>query len=198
MKSHFQNRELSWIRFNERVLLEATEDEVPDLEKLKFISIFISNLDEFFMVRVGSLHDLSSLKKEVKDNKTGMNAEEQIQAILKSLPKIYEEKDEIFNKVSESLEKSNIRQLKYKNLDKNQKDFVKDFYVKRIDQLVSPQIVDLNHPFPFLENTKLYAIAQLERDKEKVFGIVPVRNTYPKYLVLPGENFEYILSLIHI
>ncbi|MFR4555836.1 MAG: hypothetical protein ACLT39_08745 [Peptoniphilus sp.] len=142
MKSHFQNRELSWIRFNERVLLEATEDEVPDLEKLKFISIFISNLDEFFMVRVGSLHDLSSLKKEVKDNKTGMNAEEQIQAILKSLPKIYEEKDEIFNKVSESLEKSNIRQLKYKNLDKKQKDFVKDFYVKRIDQLVSPQIVD--------------------------------------------------------
>ena len=155
MKSHFQNRELSWIRFNERVLLEATEDEVPDLEKLKFISIFISNLDEFFMVRVGSLHDLSSLKKEVKDNKTGMNAEEQIQAILKSLPKIYEEKDEIFNKVSESLEKSNIRQLKYKELDKKQKDFVKDFYVKRIDQLVSPQIVDLNHPFPFLENTKL-------------------------------------------
>lgn len=193
MKSHFQNRELSWIRFNERVLLEATEDEVPDLEKLKFISIFISNLDEFFMVRVGSLHDLSSLKKEVKDNKTGMNAEEQIQAILKSLPKIYEEKDEIFNKVSESLEKFNIRQLKYKDLDKKQKDFVKDFYVKRIDQLVSPQIVDLNHPFPFLENTKLYAIAQLEKDKEKVFGIVPVRNTYPKYLVLPGENFEYIL-----
>ena len=193
MKSHFQNRELSWIRFNERVLLEATEDEVPYLEKLKFISIFISNLDEFFMVRVGSLHDLSSLKKEVKDNKTGMNAEEQIQAILKSLPKIYEEKDEIFNKVSESLEKSNIRQLKYKDLDKKQKDFVKDFYVKRIDQLVSPQIVDLNHPFPFLENTKLYAIAQLEKDKEKVFGIVPVRNTYPKYLVLPGENFEYIL-----
>ena len=65
--------------------------------------------------------------------------------------------------------------------------------MKRIDQLVSPQIVDLNHPFPFLENTKLYAIAQLEKDKEKVFGIVPVRNTYPKYLVLPGENFEYIL-----
>lgn len=154
MKSHFQNRELSWIRFNERVLLEATEDEVPDLEKLKFISIFISNLDEFFMVRVGSLHDLSSLKKEVKDNKTGMNAEEQIQAILKSLPKIYEEKDEIFNKVSESLEKSSIRQLKYKDLDKKQKDFVKDFYVKRIDQLVSPQIVDLNHPFPFFRKYK--------------------------------------------
>lgn len=193
MKSYFQNRELSWLRFNERVLLEATEKEVPDLEKLKFISIFTSNLDEFFMVRVGSLHDLSSLKKEVKDNKTGMNAEEQIQAILKTLPKIYEEKDEIFNEVSESLEKVNIRNLSYENLDKSQKDFVDDFYINRIDQLVSPQIVDINHPFPFLENTKLYALAHLEKNGEKVFGIVPVRNTYPKYLILPGENFEYIL-----
>ena len=193
MKSYFQNRELSWLRFNERVLLEATEKEVPDLEKLKFISIFISNLDEFFMVRVGSLHDLSSLKKEVKDNKTGMNAEEQIQAILETLPKIYEEKDEIFKEVSESLEKVNIRNLSYENLDKSQKDFVDDFYINRIDQLVSPQIVDINHPFPFLENTKLYAIAHLEKNGEKVFGIVPVRRTYPKYLILPGENFEYIL-----
>ena len=103
MKSYFQNRELSWLRFNERVLLEATEERVPDLEKLKFVSIFVSNLDEFFMVRVGSLHDLSSLKKEVKDNKTGMSAEEQINAILNALPEMYIEKYEIFKNVSESL-----------------------------------------------------------------------------------------------
>lgn len=193
MKSHFQNREISWLIFNERVLLEATEEEVPDLEKLKFISIFVSNLDEFFMVRVGSLHDLSLLKKEVIDNKTGMNAEEQIDAILKSLPEMYREKDEIFKKVSESLEKSSIKKVKYNELDKEQKEFVEDFYLTRIDQLVSPQIVDINHPFPFLENTKLYAFAQLQKNKEKVFGIVPVRKTYLKYLILPGEKLEYIL-----
>ena len=193
MKSYFQNRELSWLRFNERVLLEATEDCVPALEKLKFVSIFVSNLDEFFMVRVGSLHDLSSLKKEVKDNKTGMNAEEQISAILNALPEMYREKDEIFKKVSEELENSNIKKLNYSDLNLEQKKFVEDFYMKRIDQLVSPQIVDINHPFPFLENTKLYAFAHLEKGKEKVFGIVPVRNTYPKYLLLPGENVEYIL-----
>lgn len=193
MKSYFQNRELSWLRFNERVLLEATEDCVPALEKLKFVSIFVSNLDEFFMVRVGSLHDLSSLKKEVKDNKTGMNAEEQISAILNALPEMYREKDEIFKKVSEELENSNIKKLNYSDLNLEQKKFVEDFYMKRIDQLVSPQIVDINHPFPFLENTKLYAFAHLEKGKEKVFGIVPVRNTYPKYLLLPGEKVEYIL-----
>ena len=193
MESYFQNRELSWLRFNERVLLEATEDCVPALEKLKFVSIFVSNLDEFFMVRVGSLHDLSSLKKEVKDNKTGMNAEEQISAILKALPEMYREKDEIFKKVSEELENSNIKKLNYSDLNLEQKKFVEDFYMKRIDQLVSPQIVDINHPFPFLENTKLYAFAHLEKDKEKVFGIIPVRNTYPKYLLLPGEKVEYIL-----
>ena len=161
MKSYFQNRELSWLRFNERVLLEATEERVPDLEKLKFVSIFVSNLDEFFMVRVGSLHDLSFLKKEVKDNKTGMSAEEQINAILNALPEMYREKDEIFKNVSESLEKSKIKKLKYSDLNLEQKKFVEDFYMKRIDQLVSPQIVDLNHPFPFLENTKLYAFAHL-------------------------------------
>ncbi|MBS5946451.1 MAG: polyphosphate kinase 1 [Peptoniphilus harei] len=193
MESYFQNRELSWLRFNERVLLEATEDCVPALEKLKFVSIFVSNLDEFFMVRVGSLHDLSSLKKEVKDNKTGMNAEEQINAILKALPEMYREKDEIFKKVSEELENSNIKKLNYSDLNLEQKKFVEDFYMKRIDQLVSPQIVDINHPFPFLENTKLYAFAHLEKGKEKVFGIIPVRNTYPKYLLLPGEKVEYIL-----
>ena len=193
MKSYFQNRELSWLRFNERVLLEATEDCVPALEKLKFVSIFVSNLDEFFMVRVGSLHDLSSLKKEVKDNKTGMNAEEQISAILNALPEMYREKDEIFKKVSEELENSNIKKLNYSDLNLEQKKFVEDFYMKRIDQLVSPQIVDINHPFPFLENTKLYAFAHLEKGKEKVFGIIPVRNTYPKYLLLPGEKVEYIL-----
>lgn len=192
-KDFFQNREVSWLRFNERVLLEAVEDHVPVFEKLKFVSIFVSNLDEFFMVRIGSLHDLSLLKKEVIDNKTGMNASEQIDAVLEMLPRIYKEKDDIYKSVSKELEDFNIKQLKYKELNDNQKKEVLDFYMEKIDQLVSPQIVDLNHPFPFLENNKLYIFAHLEKDGEKVYGIVPVRFTYPKYLVLNGDHLDYIL-----
>ncbi|MBU5668793.1 polyphosphate kinase 1 [Peptoniphilus sp. MSJ-1] len=192
-KEYFQNREISWLKFNERVLVEAMEEHVPPLERLKFVSIFVSNLDEFFMVRVGSLHDLSQLKKEVVDNKTGMTASEQIDAILAELPAMYRKKDAIYKDVMDHLNEYSIRCLSYEELDNEQKKFVEDFYMKSIDQLVSPQIVDLNHPFPFLENNKLYAFVELEKDKEKVFGIVPVRNTYPDYIMLPGENIEFIL-----
>lgn len=189
----FQNRELSWLRFNERVLEEAVEEHVPLLEKLKFVSIFVSNLDEFFMVRVGSLHDLSLLKKQAKDNKTGMSANEQIDAILNMLPSIYAKKDKIYQNITEDLKKYNIRNLKYEETNSNQREFIDDFYVKNIDQLVSPQIVNLNHPFPFLENNKLYIICHLEKDDNKFFGIVPVRKSYVTYLLLPGPNTDYIL-----
>ena len=189
----FQNRELSWFRFNERVLEEAVEEHVPLLEKLKFVSIFVSNLDEFFMVRVGSLHDLSLLKKEARDNKTGMNANEQINAILEMLPHMYEKKDKIYKEITEKLRNYKIRNLKYEEANEEQKNFIDDFYLKNIDQLVSPQIVDLNHPFPFLENNKLYIICYLEKNGKNVFGIVPVRKSYVTYLLLPGQNTDYIL-----
>lgn len=193
MEKFFQNREVSWLRFNERVLEEAVEDHVPLLEKLKFVSIFVSNLDEFFMVRVGSLHDLSLLKKEARDNKTDMTANEQINAILEMLPPMYAKKDKIYRGITEKLRNYKIRNLKYEEANEEQKNFIDDFYLKNIDQLVSPQIVDLNHPFPFLENNKLYIICYLEKDGKNVFGIVPVRKSYVTYLLLPGQNTDYIL-----
>lgn len=193
MEKFFQNREVSWLRFNERVLEEAVEDHVPLLEKLKFVSIFVSNLDEFFMVRVGSLHDLSLLKKEARDNKTDMTANEQINAILEMLSPMYAKKDKIYKEITEKLRNYKIRKLKYEEANEEQKNFIDDFYLKNIDQLVSPQIVDLNHPFPFLENNKLYIICYLEKNGKNVFGIVPVRKSYVTYLLLPGQNTDYIL-----
>lgn len=193
MNEFMQNREISWLRFNERVLEEAAMDEVPLLEKLKFISIFCSNLDEFFMVRVGSLHDLSLLKKEVLDNKTGMNAKEQIKAVVKILPPMMDKRDTLYNNVIHDLEQYGIFQLKYENLSEEQKKFTETFYLQQMRELLTPQIVDLNHPFPFLENKKLYVLVQLEKDNRQLMGLLPVSSALPPYLILPGDRFDYIL-----
>lgn len=189
---YMQNREISWLRFNERVLEEASEDDVPLLEKLKFISIFTSNLDEFFMIRVGSLHTLASLKKEVIDNKSGMTPKEQIDKILEMLPPMMAERDRLYKKVSDGLKEYDIEEMKYENLNKDQKKFVKNFYNEKIDELVSPQIIDKSHPFPFLENNKRYIIVDLKRNKDRLFGLIPVRNSYPGYLIFPGDRLEYM------
>ena len=187
-----QNREISWLRFNERVLEEAAMDNVPLLEKLKFISIFTSNLDEFFMIRVGSLHALATLKRDVIDNKSGMTPKEQIHAIVKLLPDMIKKKDNLYENVTEALEEYDIYQGSYEKLTEEQKQYVEHFYEDKIDELVSPQIIDWNHPFPFLENHRRYIFLELEQDKKKVFGLIPVRNSYPPYIILPGAHFTYM------
>lgn len=189
-----QNREVSWLRFNERVLDEARMDEVPLLEKMKFISIFGSNLDEFFMVRVGSLHDLSQLKKIVRDNKTGMTPQEQIDTILKMLPAMYEKRDQLYADVTRKLNEYDIHRRFPEDLNKEQANVVKEFYRTKLDELISPQIIDAGHPFPFLENKKLYVVVELDQDGYRTFGLVPIRNSFPKYLMLPGDQTDYILT----
>lgn len=189
---HMQNREISWLRFNERVLEEASMKDVPLLEKLKFISIFTSNLDEFFMIRVGSLHALASLKKDVIDNKTGMTPSEQVDEIMEMLPPMMEKKDILYKEVSKLLEEHGIVNLEFAQLNEDQKKYVKSFYNDKIDELISPQIIDWNHPFPFLENHKNYIFLELERDGHEVFGLIPVRKSYPNYILLPGSDVSYI------
>ncbi|MDO5734637.1 MAG: polyphosphate kinase 1 [Eubacteriales bacterium] len=192
-QTYLQNREISWLRFNERVLEEAEAVEVPLLEKLKFISIFTSNLDEFFMIRVGSLHDLSRLKKTLKDPKTGWTTQEQIDAIVNILPPIYAKRDRIYQRVSQSLAERGIERCQMKKLDKEGKKAVRNFYERDILPLLSPQIIDPQHPFPFLENKKNYLFCEIERDGQELFGLVPLRKSFPRYLILPGVKFRYIL-----
>lgn len=189
-----QNRELSWLRFNERVLDEADRPEVEAYEKLKFISIFTSNLTEFFMVRVGSLTDISRLKKEYRDNKTGMTANEQLYAIMKMLPDMYKKKDKLYRKVSDELKEFGIHSLKVKELSEKQYKYIRKVYNDEFKPLLSPQIINQSHPFPFIENDKLHVILELVEDEDKVYAIVPIRTDFAPYIALPSDEFSYILT----
>lgn len=193
-KKFMQNREISWLRFNERVLEEAADPTVPLLEQLKFISIFTSNLDEFFMIRVGSLHTLASLKKTVVDNKSGWTAEEQITHIMEMLPAMMAKRDALDFQVKEALKEKGIYRLSFEELSKEQKSYARKFFQEKIEESLSPQIVDISHPFPFLENNRLVAVFSLERDGVDNVGFLPISDTYPKYVVFPGEEFSYILT----
>lgn len=191
---YMQNREVAWLHFNDRVLLEAEASEVPLLEKLKFISIFTSNLDEFFMVRVGTLHDLMLMKKNKVDVKSDMTAEQQINTILKMMPALYQKRDTIYQTLLGDLAKKNIRQLSYQHLNLEQKEYADHFYKMSINQLMSPQVIDMSHPLPFLENNQLYILTEMEKEGEQLFGLLPIRGDLQPLLMLPGQKVDFILT----
>lgn len=190
-----QNREISWLRFNERVLDEANDKSVMPLEKLKFISIFVSNLTEFFMVRIGSLTDLSVLKKDFRENKTEMTAQEQIDAVLKMLPPLYKKKDELYRKVTDELKENGVICKNFSELSDEEKKSVDEYFHNDLKPLLSPQIISSSHPFPFLENDTLYIFLTLSNKKKTSFALVPMRNDFPKFFQLQrAKNFSYILT----
>ncbi len=191
-----QNREISWLRFNERVLDEASDKNVPLYERLKFISIFTSNLDEFFMVRVGSLTDLSLLKQPPIDSKTGKTPTEQLNDIFKIVPSLYEKRYKTYCQVEQNFRQHNIYNLNYDELSKKEKDFVKKYYSEFIKPVLSPQIIDFRHPFPHLINNELYIVAQLNnKSKNTLYGIVPVPTMISKTVVFPQSNLlKYMLT----
>lgn len=187
-----QNRELSWLNFNRRVLEEAIDENVPLFERTSFISIFVNNLDEFYMVRVGSLNDISLLKEKTIDNKTGMTIDEQLSAIYEKTAKLFLEKDLIYENVMGKLKKFGVYDLDYKDLSKSDKKKVETYYNNVISPILSPQIIDLRHPFPFIDNKRLYIVYEFKSSDEKQFGLVAVPNSLPEYLILEGENINYI------
>lgn len=187
-----QNRELSWLNFNRRVLEEALDENVPLFERTSFISIFVNNLDEFYMVRVGSLNDISLLKEKTIDNKTGMTVEEQLSAIYEKTAKLFLEKDLIYENVMGKLKKFGVYDLEYKDLSKSDKKKVETYYNSVISPILSPQIIDSRHPFPFIDNKRLYIVYEFKNSDEKQFGLVAVPNSLPEYLILESENINYI------
>lgn len=191
---YMQNRELSWLQFNLRVLEEAEDPETPPMERLRFLSIFTNNLDEFFMVRVGSLWDLASLKTPVVDNKSGLTAKEQLELIYQDMPAIYQRKNEVYAQVMETLSAYGVRSCHYEDLNHAQSKYVKSYYREQLEPTIISQIIDPGHPLPFFDNKKLYAFVALRKSdaKEVKYGIVPISSHYAKYVSLPGDNFDYI------
>ncbi len=190
--SFTQNRELSWLRFNDRVLEEAMDSTVPLLERLKFVAIFTSNLDEFFMIRVGSLHDLDHLTPDSIDRKSSMTAREQLQAIYKAVHPLYRKRESCFFDIANQLKVQGISYLTFHDLAPEDVKFVKQYFKQSIMPILSPQIVDSHHPFPHLQNKVLHVAARLKYKGKETFGCVPVPTALPAVLYLPGSTVRFI------
>lgn len=186
-----QNRELSWLRFNQRVLEESADPSVPVLERMKFVSIFSTNLDEFFMVRVGSLFDLARMTPNDSDNKTGWTPAEQLHHIYRAVPGLLAMKKQIYAAVMEELRHSGVQDVSPEMLDAGDLKQVNRFFKTELLPVLSPILIGPNHPVPHLVNKRLYATALLEGKKgHKAVGIVPMPDSLPPYLLLQdGKRF---------
>ena len=196
MSSIYMNRELSWLKFNERVLEEAENPEVPLCERLTFASIYQSNLDEFFMVRVGSLYDQTLLDKKIRENKTGMTSQEQIDAILKRTKQINKRKEAVYEELMERVAEQGIRILRFNELDEEGAAYLERYFESEIAPLISPTVVGRRQPFPFLRNKEIYAIAVLgSKGKKDRLGIIPcTSNIFGRLIAVPGMQGTYMLA----
>ena len=187
-----QNRELSWLRFNRRVLEEARDETVPLMERMKFVAIFTSNLDEFFMIRVGSLYDMAAVDNKKLDTKSGMTPKQQLEAIYQAVAPLYKERDKTYAEIKKQLKPYGVCGLDFKELEQPEKKYVKKYFKEQILPVLSPQIVDPNHPFPHLLNKEIYVVANLKQGSNTMTGIVPVPQYIPEVLYLPGHDIRYI------
>ena len=196
MSKIYMNRELSWLKFNERVLEEAENPEVPLCERLTFASIYQSNLDEFFMVRVGSLYDQTLLDKKICENKTGMTSQEQIDAILKQTKLINKRKEAVYEELMARVAEQKIRILRFNELDEDGARYLEGYFKSEIAPLISPTVIGRRQPFPFLKNKEIYAVAVLgAKGKKDRLGIIPcTSNIFGRLIAVPGMPGTYMLA----
>ena len=192
----YMNRELSWLKFNERVLEEAENPENPLCERLTFASIYQSNLDEFYMVRVGSLVDQMLLAKDIRENKTNMTPKEQLDAILARTKKLNRKRDVVYEEIMESLEEYGVHMLNFHKIEKEDRNYLERYFEAEVAPVISPSIVGKRQPFPFLRNKEIYAVVVLEtkKGKEKL-GMIPCSSAGIQRLIpVPGKTGTYMLS----
>ena len=192
----YMNRELSWLKFNERVLEEAENERIPLCERLSFASIYQSNLDEFFMVRVGTLIDQKLLSTEVRDNKTEMTPGEQLRAVLTEVEKLNRRKDAVYDELLERLAGYGVKLVDFRKIGNRESEYLEWYFEQEIAPLISPSIVGKRQPFPFLRNREIYAVAVLEKKKGKEkLGIIPCSSgVFPRLIQIPGEEGTYMLA----
>lgn len=193
-QGYTQNREFSWLQFNARVLAEAEDENVPLLERFKFLAIFTSNLDEFFMIRVGSLCDMAAVDKEHTDSKSGLTAKEQLHLIYKAVVPLYARRDAAFSDVDSKLSVIGLRRLTMDSLAPDEQKYIKRYFKDIIAPVLSPQIVDSHHPFPHLEGKVLHIAALLSHKKTERLGLLPVPASLPPVVFLPETPSRYILT----
>ena len=193
-QGYTQNRELSWLQFNARVLAEAEDENVPLLERFKFLAIFTSNLDEFFMIRVGSLCDMAAVDKGHTDSKSGLTAKEQLHLIYKAVEPLYARRDAAFSDVDSKLSAIGLRRLTMDSLAPDEQKYIKRYFKDIIAPVLSPQIVDSHHPFPHLEGKVLHIAALLSHKKTERLGLLPVPASLPPIVFLPETPSRYILT----
>lgn len=202
MKNYTQNRELSWLEFNKRVIEEAMDNTVPVLERLKFLSIYDTNLEEFFMVRIGSLTDLSKLKKQPIDKKSGMSASEQIDACLTKLGPMYEKKDQIYFDLVNDLADVGINIQKFSDLDEKSKDFCQAYFDTKIEPILSFQIIDRVHPLPRLANLSMSVVFDLVKKKSKsskqkeIIGIIYLPERLNRWVMVADRTYVLLEDII--
>ncbi len=190
----YDNRELSWLKFNKRVLEEAVDENNPLCERLSFVSIFKSNLDEFLMVRVGSLD--AGKDSKVRENKTNMTCQEQLDRIIVKEKKLREKKDEIYLRLMYEMEEYGVKELLYKDLNEDEQDSMKIYFENEIQPFISPQVVGKRQPFPFLRNKEIYAVVELRtKSNNTKIGIIPCNNPVIKRMIpVSSDGRRFMLA----
>lgn len=189
-----QNRDLSWLKFNDRVLMEAVDPSVPLLERLKFVAIFTSNLDEFFMIRVGSLFDLAEIDSGAVDSRSKLTIKQQLDCVYKDTVSLYKKRDRVYRKISDKLREQGICDMSYDELGMNQQKHVRNYFRNAILPVLSPQIIDSHHPFPHLENQVLHIVAKLQFKTKSKIGIVAIPPSVSGAMYFEGNGCKYIRS----
>ena len=193
-QGYTQNRELSWLEFNARVLAEAEDETVPLLERFKFLAIFTSNLDEFFMIRVGSLTDMAALEPNRRDTKSGLTAEEQLSRIYAAVEPLYARRDAAFRDVDARLAQEDLCRTSMDELDSSERKYIKRYFNTMIAPVLSPQVVDSHHPFPHLEGKVLHIAVLLSHKKNERLGLIPVPASLPPITFLPNDKRRYLMT----